>query len=560
MTIHLKRGYVILMDPEHAIVKNLVSDFGGLVRREMERWGEGKTTERILELEGLLGRMYLPLFDAGVVVGPGAGQSGTGQGGIGAGQRARGMLGGLVERLEEKYRVRNGNRGQGIVGAGAGSVGSGSGISNMVTTAPRPPHEWRDLAPGHLGQGQPPFPIPMQNWEYLDRYLFFSAHHFLASIADHEGDVSTAVALRRKILVMNGGGLSAGTVVSDSSHNHQQLPFGTAVGTGMHMGMGIGLGRGLGLGGTGLGMTIGPVASMGPFAAGLGTSMTTTRGRDQFWVQTSRKMEAYLRDMGKWEEAEEVRGLLRDREMEIEKEKERERGVMVPSPVELELEQGRDFHLVRDMQVMPMTAAAPGLHMGMGMGRGGSGTRSDVPPPPYGMPGAAHGAVGSLGPLHVPLGTMAGGGGRQSFYAPRPAAVHGLNGNHAGLGRRPLPVPIPRSVPVTIEQQQGVRHRGNRGFVVDEGNMPLSLPPVPLLPTDEQEGLELDEFTSAGGGSGHGSARSGSSDFHHDHVLLHGNVNVNANVDVDEDSSSGSGSGRGRYEDRWGIWHEVMAL
>ncbi|EAA35991.2 hypothetical protein GE21DRAFT_67 [Neurospora crassa] len=401
VTIHLKRGYVILMDPEHAIVKNLVSDFGGLVRREMERWGEGRTTERILELEGLLGRMYLPLFDAGVVVGPGAG--------TGAGQRARGMLGGLVERLEEKYRVRNGNRGgtsiMGVV-ADAGSVGSGN---NMITSAPKPRHECHDLAPGHLGQ--PPFPIPMQDWEYLDRYLFFSAHHFLASIADHEGDDSTAVVLRRKILVMNGGGLPSGTVVS-SSDNHQQLPFGTAVGTGMHMGTGIGLGRGLGLGGTGLGMTMGPVASMGPFAAGLGTSTTTTRGRDQFWVQTSRKMEAYLRDMGKWEEAEEVRGLLRDREMEVERDREREMGVMVPSPVELELGQGRDFHLVRDMQVMPMTAAAPGLHMGMGMGRGASGTMSDVPPPPYGMPGVAHGAVGSLGPLHVPLGTRAAAGGR----------------------------------------------------------------------------------------------------------------------------------------------------
>ncbi|KAK3489551.1 uncharacterized protein B0T23DRAFT_431000 [Neurospora hispaniola] len=556
VTIHLKRGYVILMDPEHAIVKNLVSDFGGLVRREMERWGEGRTTERILELEGLLGRMYLPLFDAGVVVGPGAGQGGTG---IGAGQRARGMLGGLVERLEEKYRVRNGNRGDtsmmGVV-ADAGSVGRGN---NMITSAPRPQHGCHDLAPGHLEQ--PPFPIPMQNWEYLDRYLFFSAHHFLASIADHEGDVSTAVALRRKILVMNGGGLPAGTVVS-SSDSHQQLPFGTAVGTGMHMGLGIGLGRGLGLGDTGLGMTIGPVASMGPFAAGLRTS--TTRGKDQFWVQTSRKVEAYLRDMGKWEEAEEVRGLLRDREMEVERE--RERGVMVP-PVELELEQGRDFHLVRDMQVMPMTAAAPGLHMGMEMGRGESGTRSNVPPPPYGMPGAAQGAVASLGPLLVSLGTRAGGGGHQSFYAPPPpppppGGVHGLNGNHAAFGRRPLPVPIPRSVPVTVrqQQQQSVRHRGNRGFEVDAENMPvsLSLPPLPLFPTDEQGGVEFDEFTRAGGGSGHDSGSSGSSDFHHDHVLLHGNVSVD--VDADQDSNSSSGSGSGRYEDRWGMWHEVMAL
>lgn len=552
VTIHLKRGYVILMDPEHAIVKNLVSDFGGLVRREMERWGEGKTTERILELEGLLGRMYLPLFDAGVVVGPGAGQGGTG---IGAGQRARGMLGGLVERLEEKYRVRNGNRGgTSVIGmvADAGSVASGN---NIIASAPRPQHEYHDLAPGHLGQ--PPFPIPMQNWEYLDRYLFFSAHHFLASIADHEGDVSTAVALRRKILVMNGGGLSTDAVVSSSDNNHHQLPFGTAVGTGMHMGLGIGLGRGLGLGGTGLGMAIGPAASMGPFAAGLGASTATARGRDQFWTQTSRKMEAYLRDMGKWEEAEEVRELLRDREMEIERE--RERGVMVP-PVELELEQGREFHLVRDIQVMPMTAAAPGLHMGMGMGRRGSGTRSDVPPPPpYGVPGAAYGAIGSLGPLHVPLGTTTSGGGRQSFYAPRPAGVHGLNGDHASFGRRPLPVPIPRSVPVTVQQQQGVRHRGNRGFVVDAENMPLSLS-LPLLPTDEQEGLEFDEFTSAGGESGHGSGSSGSSDYHHDHVLLHGNVNANVDEDSSSSNASGSGSGTSRYEDRWGMWHEVMAL
>ncbi|KAJ4386978.1 hypothetical protein N0V85_007860, partial [Neurospora sp. IMI 360204] len=322
VTIHLKRGYVILMDPEHAIVKNLVNDFGGLVRREVERWGEGKTTERILELEGLLGRMYLPLFDAGVVVGPGAG-TGMGQGGTAAGQRARGMLGGLVERLEEKYRVRN-RGGGGMIGAGYGSVGSISsssvnGVSTINNPSSRP--TTHNLAPAPApapGQSQGLVlvgpPIPMQNWDYLDRYLFFSAHHFLASIADHEGDITTAVALRRKILLMNGGGIPTTTTSTT-----------TIPGLGMGMGMGMaGMGIDMGMG---VGMT---VAAQGLGGTGTGTG-TGGRGgggggKDQFWVQTARKMEAYLRGVQRWEEAEEVSGLLRDREREVvDMERERER-------------------------------------------------------------------------------------------------------------------------------------------------------------------------------------------------------------------------------------------
>ncbi|KAK3331391.1 hypothetical protein B0H66DRAFT_469031 [Apodospora peruviana] len=131
VTIHLKRGYVILMKPEQSIVKNLLNDFGESVQKSLVEYGQFSTTQRILELEQLLVRMYIPLFSDE------------------SSDRARSMLSGVLARIEQK--------------------------------------------PSNKGQ-------PVNKWNYLDRYLFFSAYHFLASIADYNGEYAQAADYRRKSL------------------------------------------------------------------------------------------------------------------------------------------------------------------------------------------------------------------------------------------------------------------------------------------------------------------------------------------------------------------------
>ncbi|KAM7215328.1 hypothetical protein V8F06_009285 [Rhypophila decipiens] len=133
VTIHLKRGYVILMNPEKSIVQNLISDFSLSVQRSLAERGEVLTTQRILELEQLLVRMYIPLFRVSAE----------------SSMRAHYMLSGVLLRIENKDK----NKGQ-----------------------------------------------PVNHWEYVDRYLFFSAYHFLASIADSNGEHAKAADYRRKSL------------------------------------------------------------------------------------------------------------------------------------------------------------------------------------------------------------------------------------------------------------------------------------------------------------------------------------------------------------------------
>ncbi|KAK3396616.1 hypothetical protein B0T20DRAFT_502094 [Sordaria brevicollis] len=579
VTIHLKRGYVILMDPEHAIVKNLVSDFGGLVRRELERRGEAKTTERILELEELLGRMYLPLFDAGVVV-----PTSTGGGmGIGAGQRARMMLGGLVGRLEGKYGVGNwgggfGDGGLGGMGRGGGVGGNGNGHGTGVngsgrgngmtagdnaTTGPRPP----DIAPtpppgpgstsaptsaptpGQVPEQPHGPPVPMHHWDFLDRYLFFSAHHFMASIADYEGDAATALALRRKILVMNGGGLP-GSLLFNNNH---QLPLGMSVGLGMgtamsmamSMGMdmsmgvgtgfgvgagfgaGLGIGAGLGLGmgsgpgfGTSLGVGLGP--GMGPAELALG--MTAKGGKDRFWLQTARLIQQYVKGMGKWEEAEEIGRLVREREVEVEREQklkrvllplemgrdmegeleigvgvgrqmEREVGSGMGDGMEGELGMGRQAGREMGMQVMPMSlpmsvpmatstlmptarsgsltagsatglVGAPGLHMGGGM-VGSLGRSMSLPTVPFGVGlRSAYGSLGTFTPRsYSSLQTL------NEFDTLDTTSFGAARLGQLRLPSVPIPsmstppMPMPRSIPISIPPTIPT---GWAGFVVDE--------------------------------------------------------------------------------------------
>ncbi|KAK0726887.1 hypothetical protein B0T26DRAFT_692178 [Lasiosphaeria miniovina] len=42
--------------------------------------------------------------------------------------------------------------------------------------------------------------VPQPCWDYVDRYEFFSAHHFLASIEDHMGEHEKAADYRRRSL------------------------------------------------------------------------------------------------------------------------------------------------------------------------------------------------------------------------------------------------------------------------------------------------------------------------------------------------------------------------
>ena len=62
ITIHLKRGYVMLQAPDPEIIRTLMSDFGGSVERMLRSRGPVQTTSTILEIEALLGRMFVPLF------------------------------------------------------------------------------------------------------------------------------------------------------------------------------------------------------------------------------------------------------------------------------------------------------------------------------------------------------------------------------------------------------------------------------------------------------------------------------------------------------------------
>ncbi|KAH6855433.1 hypothetical protein B0I37DRAFT_423789 [Chaetomium sp. MPI-CAGE-AT-0009] len=102
VTIHLKRGYVTLVDARHAMAGDILRDFGRRVRASLARRGAAATTARILELEDLLVRMYLPLFVPGMLRGvvgrvEGKGKA-LGRGGVKV--RAEGLdeEGGYVDR------------------------------------------------------------------------------------------------------------------------------------------------------------------------------------------------------------------------------------------------------------------------------------------------------------------------------------------------------------------------------------------------------------------------------------------------------------------------------
>lgn len=97
VTIHLKRGYVTLVDPHHAMAGDIIRDFGRAVHDSLARRGAPGTTGRILELENLLVRMFLPLFTAETA------------------RRAEGMLRGVAARIEGKEGGGRGGSGPGLV-------------------------------------------------------------------------------------------------------------------------------------------------------------------------------------------------------------------------------------------------------------------------------------------------------------------------------------------------------------------------------------------------------------------------------------------------------------
>ncbi|KAL2134969.1 hypothetical protein VTI74DRAFT_10196 [Chaetomium olivicolor] len=131
VTIHMKRGYVTLINPYHRMAQDFIHDFGQGVKDSIRRRGALATTNRILELEHLLVRMFLPLFTAETA------------------KRAELMLGAVAAKIEGK--------------------------------------------PANRG-------VPVTDWDYQDRYFVFSAYHFLASIADHNGDMEKAAFYRHKCL------------------------------------------------------------------------------------------------------------------------------------------------------------------------------------------------------------------------------------------------------------------------------------------------------------------------------------------------------------------------
>ncbi len=142
VTIHLKRAYVTLVDPRHAMAGDIIRDFGRAVQNSLERRGAPATTGRILELENLLVRMFLPLFTAETT------------------RRAEEMLIGVVGRVE-----------------GRGCLLSDEDDGNF---------KGGELAGGERG--------------YVDRYLLFSANYFMASIAEFNGEGAKAAWYRRKSL------------------------------------------------------------------------------------------------------------------------------------------------------------------------------------------------------------------------------------------------------------------------------------------------------------------------------------------------------------------------
>jgi hypothetical protein len=151
VTIHLKRGYVTLIDPRHAMAGDIIGDFGHAVRGSLAARGAAATTGRILELENLLVRMFVPLFTAEMA------------------RTAEEMLGGVVGKVGvgEYY----GDWDESLADWGSPRDG---GVTAMMG--------------GGGGKG------------YTERYLLFSANYFMAAIAEYNGEGDKARWYRQRSL------------------------------------------------------------------------------------------------------------------------------------------------------------------------------------------------------------------------------------------------------------------------------------------------------------------------------------------------------------------------
>lgn len=138
VTIHLKRGYVTVVDPGDPMARQVLGDFGRAMRASVRARGMAATTARTLQLERLLGRMYLPLFTPDRA------------------RAAEAVLAAVVARVEETVET---------------SVGDDNNNNNN----------------NHDGCRR-----PRGRWDYLDRYLVFSARHFMAGLAAVRGEPERA--------------------------------------------------------------------------------------------------------------------------------------------------------------------------------------------------------------------------------------------------------------------------------------------------------------------------------------------------------------------------------
>ncbi|KAK4180490.1 hypothetical protein QBC36DRAFT_177692 [Triangularia setosa] len=136
VTIHLRRGYAVLMEEDCDFPgrgsSRLLTDFTSSLDESIQIRGEEATTARVLEFEELLAKMYMPLFTPKKLA------------------HAEKMLKDVITKVETRLDEE--------------------------------------------GKGE------LEEMGYNDRFLIFIVKHFLARIADHEGKLGTGRKWRKESL------------------------------------------------------------------------------------------------------------------------------------------------------------------------------------------------------------------------------------------------------------------------------------------------------------------------------------------------------------------------
>ncbi|KAK0671687.1 hypothetical protein QBC41DRAFT_354053 [Cercophora samala] len=139
VTIHLRRGYAVLMEEDCDLPgrgsSRLLTDFTSSLDESIQIRGEEATTARVLEFEELLAKMYMPLFTPEKLA------------------HAEKMLKGVIAKMKTKLKEEEGK------------------------------------TEADMG--------------YNDRFLIFIVKHFLARIADHKGNMEVGQRWRRESLQTN---------------------------------------------------------------------------------------------------------------------------------------------------------------------------------------------------------------------------------------------------------------------------------------------------------------------------------------------------------------------